>query len=108
MFRSSDHDPVLVGLHLDKSLAYDLNPTLNTVEVLDGDATTLTISNAFKEDQTSYFAIYDINGQMVMKHAKPEKIESEEHTVDLPSLPGIYILQIYYDHKVYPYKFIVQ
>lgn len=108
MFRSSDHDPVLVGLHLDKSLTYDPSPTLNTVEVLDGDATTLTISNAFKEDQTSYFAIYDINGQMVMKHAKPEKIESEEHTVDLPSLPGIYILQIYYDHKVYPYKFIVQ
>ena len=108
MFRSSDHDPVLVGLHLDKSLSYTPTPTLNTAEVMSGQASTLTIRNAYKEGQTSYYAIYDINGQMVMKQAKPEKIENEVHPVELPSLPGIYILHLYYDYKVYPYKFIVQ
>jgi len=28
--------------------------------------------------------------------------------VELPAQPGIYILRLYYDHKVYPYKFIVR
>ena len=107
MFRCSDHDPVLVGLHLDHTLTYDPNPTLNVLEVLNGESSVLTIANAFKETQNSYYVIYDINGRMVTQ-SQPMKIESKEQAVELPSLPGIYIIQLYYDHKVYPFKFIVR
>ncbi len=107
MFRSSDHDPVLVGLKLDKSLTYDLMPTLDTRIGTDGQPSVLTITNAFKEDQSSYYVIYDIYGRMVTQQ-KPLKIESNLHPVELPSQPGIYVLRLYYDHKVYPYKFFVR
>ena len=107
MFRSSDHDPVLVGLHLDKSLTYDPSPSLGTVLGTNGQPATLTIRDAFKENQRSYYVIYDIYGRMVTQE-KPLPVESERQQVELPSLPGVYILQIYYDHKVYPYKFVVR
>ena len=35
------------------------------------------------------------------------KIESNAHVVDLPATSGVYILYVYFDAKVYPYKFIV-
>lgn len=108
MFRCSDHDPVLVGLHLDKSLTHDSGPSLNTLELLNGQSAELTISNAFKEGgQDSYYIIYDIYGRPVMQ-STPQKVESDLQSVELPMLPGVYILRIYYDHKVYSYKFIVQ
>ena len=107
MFRCSDHDPVLVGLHLDNSLTYDPTPTLNTEEGTNGQPSVMTITNAYKESQTSYYAIYDIYGRMVTQE-KPLKIESDQHPVELPMQSGIYVLRLYYDHKVYPYKFIVR
>ena len=107
MFRSSDHDPILVGLKLDKSLTYDPLPTLNTESGTEGQPSIMTITNAFKENQNSYYVIYDIYGRMVTQQ-KPLKIESNLQPVELPAQPGIYVLRLYYDHKVYPYKFIVR
>jgi hypothetical protein len=82
-------------------------PTLDTRIGTDGQPSVLTITNAFKEDQSSYYVIYDIYGRMVTQQ-KPLKIESNLHPVELPSQPGIYVLRLYYDHKVYPYKFFVR
>ena len=116
MFRSSDHDPMLVGLHLDRTLTYDPSPILNSFEVLHNEADVLTITNAFKEGSNSYYAIYDIYGHPVVA-SKPltnkvsdavYSIEKKQQKIELPSLPGMYILHIYYEYKVYSYKFIVR
>ena len=116
MFRSSDHDPMLVGLHLDRTLTYDPSPILNNFEVLHDEAEFLTITNAFKAGSNSYYAIYDIYGRPV-KASNPltqqvsdavYSIEEKYQKIELPSLPGMYILHVYYDYKVYTYKFIVR
>ena len=116
MFRSSDHDPMLVGLHLDHTLTYDPSPILNSFEVLHSEADFLTISNAFKTGSNSYYAIYDIYGHPI-KALTPlsqqvaeavYSIEENHQKIELPSLSGMYILHVYYDYKVYTYKFIVR
>lgn len=109
MFRSSDHDPVLVGLKLDSTLTYDSSPTLNVREVMAGNEKTLTISNAFKDGQDSYYAIYDLSGRSVNATSDTyHKVESALQPVEMPAAPGLYILYVYYDHQVYKYKFIVR
>ena len=105
MFRYSDHDPVLVGLRLDGSAAsYDPHPTTNNLDILHGDANKLIIRDAESTDEKiSYYAIYDMSGRTMVGATK---IESNSHVVDLPT-SGVYILYVYFDAKVYPYKFIV-
>ena len=105
MFRYSDHDPVLVGLRLDGSAAsYDPHPTTNNLEILRGDANKLIIRDAESTDEKiGYYAIYDMSGRPMVGATK---IESNAHVVDLPA-SGVYILYVYFDGKVYPYKFIV-
>lgn len=107
MFRCSDHDPVLVGLKLDSTLTYDPTVSLNQLEVLNGMADELTIQNAYKEGQHSYYAVYDIYGRLISKAAK-HPIESNLQVVEKPLAPGVYILYIYYDRDVYRKTFIVR
>ena len=106
MFRYSDHDPVLVGLRLNGSAAsYDPKPVINNLEILRGNANKLIIRDAeMAGGQDSFYAIYDVSGRAVVSATK---IESSAHTVELPGAPGVYILYVYFDTQVYPYKFIV-
>ncbi len=104
MFRSSDHDPVLVGLKLDSTITYDPTPTLNNIEVMAGESKELIIRNAFKDSQKSYYTIVSING-LTIEH---KEITSPYQEISLPEAAGLYLIFIYADGKVYQKKFIVR
>ena len=104
MFRCSDHDPVLVGLKLDSTLVFDPTPQINSAEIVEGEAHTLVIQNAYREDNQSYYAIYNINGWLVER----KEILSAFYEVELPNEPGIYIIYVYYDGVAYQRKMIVR
>ena len=105
MFRYSDHDPVLVGLRLDKSATYDPQPLINNLEVLRGNANKLIIRDALTAGgQDSYYGIYDVSGRPIVSATR---IESSAEEVELPTAAGVYILYVYFETRVYPYKFIV-
>lgn len=104
MFRGSDHDPVVVGLKLDGSLVYDPKPRINTEDILFGESKQLIIRNALKDGQSSFYAIYNIEGHLIDR----QEITHESQNADLPSAPGIYIVYVYYNGNVYPYKMIVR
>ena len=104
MFRGSDHDPVVVGLKLDGSLVYDPKPRINTEDILTGEAHHLIIRNAHKDGQRSFYGIYNIEGHII----DHQEITMDTQVVDLPTAPGIYILYVYFDGTVYPYKMIVR
>lgn len=105
MFRYSDHDPVLVGLRLDNSATYDPKPVINNLEVMRGNTNKLVIRDALTAGgQDSYYGIYDISGRPIVNATR---IENSVEVVDLPTAPGVYILYVYFETQVYPYKFIV-
>lgn len=104
MFRSSDHDPVLVGIRLDSTITYDPTPTLNNVEVMAGESRELVISNAYKDSQKSFYTIVNISG-LLIEH---KQITSPYQEVNLPQSAGMYLIFIYADGKVYQKKFIVR
>lgn len=104
MFRCSDHDPILVGLRLDSTLSYDPSPNLNTQDLLSGESTTLTIQNATKEGQKSFYAIYTINGHLIEQN----EIIDTHQSAQTPLTTGVYIVHIYFDGQVYPHKVIVK
>ncbi len=103
MFRSSDHDPVLVGLKLDGTLSYDPSPGINTSEILSGTADQLVIRNCYREKGGSYYAIYTINGLRLAL----EPVTSANLEVDLPKQSGVYICYLYVDNQVIQHKIIV-
>ena len=104
MFRCSDHDPVLVGLKLDSTLVFDPTPQINSEEIVEGEAHTLVIQNAYREDNHSYYAIYSVNGWLI----ESKEIKSSFYEVELPNEPGIYIVYVYYDGVAYQRKMIVR
>jgi hypothetical protein len=104
MFRCSDHDPVLVGLKLDSTLVYDPSPTINSAEILNGESATIVIQNAHSDGQKSFYAIYSINGTMLVR----QPITSLYHEVEMPTAAGVYIVYVYFDGQVYQRKMIVR
>ena len=103
MFRSSDHDPILVGLRLNS------DPSLNEVRLNnDGvyfDGKDVIVYNARQNmNQSSYYAIYTLNGQVIEQGT----ISSNMHTIKHPTPPGLYIIQVYANYKVHSFKIIVQ
>ena len=104
MFRSSDHDPVLVGLKLDSTRIYDPTPQINTNDIIIGASDKLIIQNAHKEGQDSYYAIYTVSGLL----REQKKITSVYFETSLPSDPGIYIVYVYFDGEAYKRKMIVR
>ena len=104
MFRSSDHDPVLVGLKLDSTQVYDPSPQINSAEVFFGANDKLIINNAHNADTRSFYAIYSINGLLIDR----KEIESAYYEVSLPTAPGTYIVYIYYDGEVFQRRLIVR
>ena len=104
MFRCSDHDPVVVGLKLDSTIVPESHAmSINTLDVLSGSATSLIISNAFQENTHSFYSIHTVSGLLLRREA----ITSAYHEVQLPVTPGVYILYIYFEGRVYQEKFIV-
>ena len=104
MFRSSDHDPVLVGLKLDSTLVYDPTPQINSAEIFTKDAHSVIIRNAHVEGKKSFYAIYYASGML----RERKEITSVFQEVEIPTSPGIYILYIYFDGQVYQRKMIVR
>ena len=104
MFRCSDHDPVLVGLKLDSTLSLSFEPYINTADILKGGDNKMVIQNAFVTNETSYYAIYRITGQLI----KQGEIASSVHEVTLPEEPGVYIVYIYHKGQTYKRKLIVR
>ena len=104
MFRCSDHDPVLVGLKLDSTVVYDPSPQINSAEIINGEANTLIVLNAHKEEQKSYYAIYTISGILL----EQQEILSVYHEVSLPEMPGVYVVYIYDDGQVYKRKVVIR
>ena len=103
MFRCSDHDPVLVGLKLDSTLVYDPSPSINSEDVIEQGLHTLTIRNAYDENNPSYYAIFSIRGDRL----ELQPITSSFQEVQLPHTSGMYIFYIYFDRVVYQKKFLV-
>ena len=104
MFRYSDHDPVVVGLRLDSTLSYNPFPTVNSEELIQGESNVITIQNAVKSDQKSYYAIYTNSGHLI----DFKEITSAHQAVEIPIAPGLYIVHIYYDGQIYARKVIVR
>lgn len=105
IFRSSDHDPVLVGLRLSDE------PFIPTTEAyINNDdfyrnGREIVVYNAKKEDTPSYYAIYTPSGQLVLQG----EMDEDEYTITkTPDLPGLYFVSIYANGKVKQFKIIVQ
>lgn len=98
MFRSSDHDPVLVGLKL--SAVSTLTPVINTMDVL------LNRSNiCIKNAAGGYVRIYSINGNLIAQ----KKIDSDLFTVQTGTLPcGMYIIHLFHNQQLKRVKMLVQ
>lgn len=103
MFRCSDHDPVLVGLKLDSTLTYDPSPSVNSYDIIEDNLHALTIRNAYSEDSPSYYAIYNLRGDLIER----QTVTSSFHLVQLPEDAGLYIIYIYAEGEVYQRKFLV-
>ena len=94
MFRSSDHDPVLVGLRLDTT--YTTTPGVSQADV------TLGIQNYtpyIYNAEGGYYIIYRIDGVKV----KEQNISSNQEEISGLN-PGIYILNIYGQGKCHKVK----
>lgn len=98
-FRSSDHDPVLVGLRL-RPAETTLQPTIdiNNAEVL-YNGTTPTISNA----QGGYIRVYNINGILITDRI----IDSEVYPIEGLS-SGFYIVDVFANSTKKQFKLIIK
>ncbi len=97
MFRSSDHDPILVGLALGQEVNSGIPSTDNTnnsqVYVCDGH---FVITNA----ENGYYRIYDMMGNLI----DGSQISSQEETIHLQVQSGFYIIQVIHHHTIKSFK----
>lgn len=96
MFRCSDHDPVIVGLKLDKTLS-NSGITTNSYEVFFNGETPY-IKNA----QGGYYVVYRVDGSIV----KNAHITTQQETIE-GLAQGLYILNIYGNGKCQKLKLLV-
>lgn len=90
MFRYSDHDPILVGLALDKTLQD--NPDMN----ISREGNTLIINNAGPTEGKSFYRIYTLQGLLL----EEAEIRNSQYEVRAPASTGVYIIQVFYNGKV--------
>lgn len=125
MFRSSDHDPVIVGLRLDSTLSMIYDPYLSD-ETFSPDSVTF-----YYTDPTGHphmlFDIYSVDGHQIVKptaikfqgeigetrtyyYSVAESNENlpEELRQFLPLPSGVYIIRFYYNGIVKAHKLIVR
>lgn len=103
MFRSSDHDPVIVGLKLDKSTRMGLDVIINTIEIINNNED-IIIKNAQRLESPAYYALITPTGTIVQSGT----IDSNAEIVPRPTLSGVYILMIYANGTTYQKKVIVK
>ena len=111
MFRSSDHDPVLVGLKLDKTQTEaTTDPIVNNFSVAEQDGKQvvvfsefITIYNAYDSDESSFYAIYTPQGVLV----EQGQIDTSPYIVNMPTEHGLYIVYVYAQGKVWQRKILV-
>lgn len=103
MFRSSDHDPVIVGLRLDHSAAIVEGVSINTMEVMmnNGD---IIIRNAQRSSTPAYYAFYTITGLLIDQ----QPIHTNAETIVRPREAGVYILMVYAEGQTFAKKVIVE
>lgn len=103
IFRSSDHDPVLVGLRLDSVIEVPTSEIYldNNICSLGQD---ILIHNAKKDEHKSYYAIYSLSGQLVNQ----SEILADEYAIPCPQVSGLYIVSVYANGQLKQFKIIVQ
>lgn len=97
MFRSSDHDPIIVGLRLDSTLVNSGDVTTNSYDVLFNHETPC-IENA----QGGYYVVYRVDGNVV----KSAHITTQQESIEGLS-QGLYILNIYGNGRCWQTKLLV-
>lgn len=103
MFRCSDHDPVVVGLRLNKALRPSSEIQINAMSVLE-DRSDIVIKNAKFTNTPAYYAIYTISGLLVSQG----EIDSNAQIVPRPSMAGMYILMVYANGSVSEHKVLIK
>lgn len=93
MFRCSDHDPVLVGLHLGTS-----NTDLPGVNV-ETNANNIMISNA----EGGYYIVSNLAGYFITQG----DISNNTYKIDYPLHSGFYIVTVYANGRAQAYKLMV-
>lgn len=97
MFRSSDHDPVIVGLALGQS-----------IEIKNASAESCDIEmHAGKPlvhyADGGYYRIYDISANLISEG----KIVGKDANINAELTPGFYIMNVYVENTIRTFKFII-
>ena len=103
MFRCSDHDPVLIGVRLDSTLApINYSVGVNTWDIYEN-GSKIVISHAYESDAPSFYRVYTIDGRLW----EAGKITDEVHSIDRPVQSGLYIIMVFDKGVTYKYKLII-
>lgn len=127
MFRSSDHDPVLVGLRLDSTHSSTFDPYVNSANMGVDSISFYYVYTRADAEPIVYFDLYNVNGYKVCSTTRikyhgdltEERTKYYTLSADNPNLPdevkqllplptGIYVLRFYSDGNVSSHKLIVQ
>lgn len=100
MFRCSDHDPVVVGLKLDKT-AREIEINIQGHIFLPGQ--NIDIRNVMLYNTAAFYRIYTPTGTLISSG----ELDSNNSTITSPTDHGWYILVIYANGQVKPLKFFV-
>ncbi len=102
MFRCSDHDPVLVGIKLDKTMRLK-DVDINGIEIL-RDYEDIIIRNAMMHNTPAHYVLYTPFGIVV----EQGKITSNAHVVNRPHDSGIYLLTVYANGATRQFKVMIR
>ena len=96
MFRSSDHDPVIVALKLNSQA---IQPSLGIQNVFNSSARSIgdeiRIINAKLTDQPAFYKLYDVNGNLYTEG----EILTNDYNITIPTTPGIYCLWVLHHNE---------
>ncbi len=99
MFRSSDHDPILVGLSLGKEVEAQIPE--NSFEHCE-----LIQQNQYliiRSAKNGYYRMYNAMGNLIATN----KITQQEIYINKPTQTGIYIIQVFVEKQVKTFKIII-
>lgn len=98
MFRSSDHDPILVGLRLTNQSTEEKNVVVNNASVLFENNTPIIF-----DAQGGWYRLYNVSGLLV---SQGNIVDSEYKLADINS--GFYILDVFIDGSRKQFKIIIR
>ncbi len=96
MFRSSDHDPVLVGL----ALGDELEAIIPDVSYEDCRLWVQNGKITIQSAKNGYYRIYDIMGNL----HQTGNLSSQQEEIALPDHQGMYIVQVVIEQKIKTFK----